>query len=133
MLFLEATSQVALFGSLIVLLLVFISCISAKRFNFLHGIIVFFTLLSLIVGIDQILVTKDLISTNEVAKNVHDYFGMCSVLGLPLFDALTDFLKAQSFYPNIESYMYLIYFAPILLWLVSRLISGMFRKKRRKY
>lgn len=103
--------------------IILIGVISARRFNFFHGFIVVFTLIFTLGGINNILPNVNLANIQE---SYELYTGL--VIWLP------DFVVSQILSPiqnNIgQAQEWMIYFAPIVLWLLSSIFAHIFRRKR---
>lgn len=110
----------------VVLAIVLISCISAKRFNFFHGFIVFVTLSFLIVGVYETLIHFELFGdfTAEFGKYIISVYNVV----LPLLTFLIDKLKL-----DLNDKIWLLCYVPILLWIVSRIFAGLLRSSRDRY
>lgn len=102
--------------------IILLGVISARRFNFFHGFIVIFTLIFTLGGINNILPNVNLANIQE---SYELYTGL--VIWLPDFVVSQILGPIQSSVSQAQEWM--LYFAPIVLWLLSSLFAHIFRRK----
>ena len=126
----EATSTL-LINALIFIVILIMACFSAKRLNFIHGLIVGITWFFLLAGVYQTLtylVMKGNPDLLEFTNKFSEYtacslaFPVATITGL---DSLLDGAISK-----MGEFNFLIYYAPIVLWIISRLVSGSIRNRR---
>ncbi len=127
---------------------ILIGCISAKRFNFLHGFIATFTMIMVLAGISRILEIlpqtelnyNDVLSgvnLNAPAENLKGFDNIfyqytyytyyLQIVALPIYTLVIKYLPDISF---LKEQPWSVYMAPIVLWIVSRIFAGIFRSRR---
>lgn len=117
----------------IALIPILLGCFSAKKFNFIHGLIVTITLYCLFDGI--IATLEKYMSTNTQVMNVIAdiriycaYFDVIPTGLVSIFiDPVNGLFKSVKF---MMDYSYLVYYMPIVIWIISRLVSGISRAKK---
>lgn len=127
---------------------ILIGCISAKRFNFLHGFIVVFTMIMVLSGVSlileklpqteltyaEVLTAINLNIPSEGLKGMDSLFYQYTyytyymhVVSAPIYALVVAYLPDITFFVEQP---WSVYMAPIALWLVSRIFAGIFRSRR---
>ena len=138
----------------IVLLVFLMGTFTAKRFNFLHGAIALIAIITFVSGVSALLCQyafpenalikpEDMYNANLTAavnlklNYLKDCEGIVMVtrymiyftLPLQIVSAyIVNSVQAFNLPESINQYFWIIYFAPTVIWLVSRILSGIFRR-----
>lgn len=137
----------------IVLLVFLMGTFTAKRLNFIHGAITLVAIITFIAGISAVLCQYALEGGKEVgidsyylnltlASSTPDLYleGLTGIemvtkymiyFTLPLQYVATYFVNGILVFnlpEQINEYLWILYFAPTVIWLVSRILAGIFRR-----
>ena len=141
--FREFSNQVIAMGSnwnILIAFLVFLvpllfGTLTARRFNFIHGAIVAVAWYTLIAGVYYVLYTYAGTSSwmLDACDVMTKYFSFCIYAPLAVGDGFMGFLSGHvDFIADHREVLTSVCFfvIPVVIWLVSRLISGAVRNRR---